>query len=129
MISLSDRRGSLVDASMMLGMYTPRDIVLPLWIWHDLLALQHELLRFRVSRWNEFVVRRGRTKTTLFGTIRSVRVSPMFEVEFDPLKALFGDKVSFVRAKIPTVYDGIDQLVWIRLQVTTALDTSYSFEA
>jgi hypothetical protein len=53
----------------------------------------------------------------------------MFEVEFDTLKALFGDKVSFVRTQIATVYYGIDQLVWIRLQVTTALDTSYSFEA
>ena len=76
----------------------------------------------------ELIVGCSGAQTTLFGSIGTIGIFAVFEVETNLVKALFRYKI-IILTEIATVDDGIDELSRIRFEITTALYATKTLEA
>lgn len=104
-----------------------RYFILLLRIRNNFFTLEPQLLGFVAICRSELVVRRSTAETALLGSVGTIRVFLVFQVEADLIEAFFGDKVVF-STKVAAVYDGVDEIPRIRLQIATTLDATDSLE-
>jgi hypothetical protein len=113
---------------MALVVHVACDFILALRVGDDFFPLEPQLLRLVIGPGGELVVCGCGPQTAFFGTVGTIGVFAVLEVEANLVKALFGDKV-VVLAQVAPIDDGVDELPRVRLEVATALDAPDALEA
>lgn len=131
MIFLGYGSSRLVDASMLCNVDLTRDLILSLWIRHNLFVLQHQSLSTfgAVFSGQQLVMRSRRAKSRFLGAVSTMGIFSMLEVEANLVKSFFADKILAFGAKVSAVDDGVDEFIRVRAEVTTSLDAADTFEA
>ena len=131
MIQLGDRCSGFVDATVLLGVFLSSYLVLSLRVADNFFIFEHQaLLAFLTSFCgNELVVRGCTAQARFFGAISTIWVFSMLEVEAYLVETLFRDKVFAFGTKVTTVYNGINELVWMRAKITAGFDAANALEA
>ena len=127
-VEFCNGRRRLVDAAVALVVHVACNLVLALRIGNDFFPLKPELLRLVVGPWCQLVVGGRRAQAAFLCAVGSVWVFAVLQVEADLVEALFRHKV-VVLPQIAPVYDGIDKLAGIRLEIAAALDAPNALEA
>ena len=72
-------------------------------------------------------MRCGTTETALFCSIGTMGVFAILEIEANLVEPLLGYKL-IILSQVSAIYDGINKLARIRLQVTATFDTAKSLK-
>jgi len=70
----------------------------------------------------------GASQPTLLGPVGASGVLGIFEVVPDLVKAFLSDRILTFGAQVPAIYDGINKLVRMRTQFSSARDLADTLE-